>query len=983
MTTRTIIFLFLILTNLFGYSQSRRFSHITSREGISQSEVYSILKDSRGFVWFGTVDGLNKYDGYKIEVINTRRNDPNSLSNNTVRSLVEDQQGRIWIGTDDGLNLYDPKTELIYQINFDSVENKCPVWSLCLQDGHLLVGTAYGLWRAKIDNPSIKVIEAGFKLIPHFSPNQNEIPLIRSIVNSVHGGTWIITINKISRIIFQQNSNEPVFIENISVISDQRAATEDLTGNLWIVSDNEGVLRYNPVTKQISHFTDYGSDFGPSSEKCSSIALDKDGNLWVSTLDRGLNFIRAEELNKNKVRFETIQNMPFEANSINSNLINSLYVSYDNLLWVGTIGAGVNIYDPGQKKFTHYKFRNPNGRLSNSNFIRSVYVDNQNIIWTGTHGNGLFLYNREMNRFQKIGFETQSVFYISNYKGNKNFICCGSGIYLVEFINNELRILSRSLNNPIFFVEKGKDDVYWVASLTGLARIKVVNDKIIADKTYTNNTSPRISTSNCRVLFYDKSNNTLYMGTEGGGLNVISFDSDHYPEKIKVYKKNEHNSLSNNYVRSIIKDKDQNIWIGTYEGLNKMVSDSITGNYIFKTYTKDDGLPNNMIQLIVEDENQHLWIGTNGGLSKYIPLEDRFINYTANNGLQSNEFSEHTVFKKPDGEIILGGINGINTFYPDQIYPSSLIPKTTITGFYLFNEKVSTLKKIGRNVPLKKSITLTDTIVLLPHQKNIGFEFSAMIYPNSEEIRYAYMLEGFDNGWHFTDAGNRISNYTNLRHGKYTFKVKSTNPDGVWEETARELFIHVKTPFIYTWLAYFIYFLIIVLVLIYFSYFSTIRYETKKKLLLEKKHNEKLHELDVLRTKFFINISHDLRTPLTLIREPLDVLLLNTKLNIDVTEKLQLIKRNVKRLNYLIEQLLDVRKSENSILKTTLSSEDIVAFTVEEIAHFSFAIMQKGLKINLSSNPEKIITSFDKGMISKVFFNLISNAIKFTAKGII
>jgi hypothetical protein len=348
-------------------------------------------------------------------------------------------------------------------------------------------------------------------------------------------------------------------------------------------------------------------------------------------------------------------------------------------------------------------------------------------------------------------------------------------------INNDLRILSSSEGPAFFFVEKGKNDVFWAAAIDGLMRIKIVDNKIITENIYTVNTLPRISADNCRVLFYDKSFNTLYVGTEGGGLNVISFDKNQFPDTIMVYKNNEQYSLSNNYVRSIIKDSNQNLWIGTYEGLNKMVSDSITGNINFKTYTKEDGLPNNMIQLIVEDDNHRLWIGTNGGLSQFIPGEDRFTNYTESSGLQSNEFSEHTAFIKPDGEIILGGINGINAFYPDQINLSSLKPKTTITGFYLFNEKVTTLKKIGKKVLLRKSITLTDTIVLLPNQKNIGFEFSAMIYPDGQEIRYAYMLEGYDNDWYYTDAGNRISSYTNLRHGKYTFKVKSTNPDGIWK----------------------------------------------------------------------------------------------------------------------------------------------------------------------------------------------------------
>ncbi len=972
----------LLLFYFSVFAQTRRFKHLTSSDGISQSEVYTFLEDSQGFIWFGTVDGLNRYDGYTLDIFNTNRNDPHSLSNNTVRSLIEDRFGRIWIGTDDGLNVYDPQTELIYQVNINSGESKFSVWSLFIQKGNLILGTASGLWRTEIQDIPVEDLTSNFRKIS-YRGNQ----FIRSILNCKQGGIWIVTSNDVSRIIFEQNSDEPVIIEEItfSGFFPQTTAVEDSAGNLWIASTESGLVRYNPSIKMADYFKESDSFYGLSSRKCSSLATDKSGNLWIGTLDRGLNFIKAEDLNRKKINFEYIQNEPFNENSLNSNLIYSLYVSNDNFLWVGTIGAGVNIFSPEQKKFTLYRFADPTLELSNSNFVRSVYADTQNRIWTGTHGNGLFLFDREKNKFQKLGFETFSIFFIWPFDGKKVFICSGSGLHLVELINEKLRIInSNYIGVPVFNVVKGKNNFYWIATLHGLKRIEIIDNKIIDDKEYSLNTDPGLSHNNCRVLFFDEKNNTLLVGTEGGGLNVISLDNNHLPIRIQVYKKdNGLNSLSNNYVRAIIKDEDETetFWIGTYEGLNKMVKDIVSGSFTFKTYTKKDGLPNNMIQLIAEDQNHNLWIGTNGGLSQFLLADERFVNYTVHDGIQSNEFSEHTVFKKPDGEIIMGGINGINAFYPDQIKISSLKPKTTITGFYLFNEKVSVFEKVGRRAPLSKSITLTDTIVLLPRQKNIGFEFSAMIYPNAEKIQYAYMLDGFDNDWHYTDARNRNVNYTNLRHGKYTFKVKSTNSDGIWDDALTEVFLHVQTPFIYTMYAYAIYGLIIILIFIYFSHYTIIRYTTKKKLLLENEHNEKLHELDELRTKFFINVSHDLRTPLTLIGGPLENILQTKNLNKDLQEKLQLIKRNVKRLNYLVEQLLDVRKAESGKLTSQPKSEDIVSFTNEEIAHFTYAAKQKGLKLNVKSNSEQITACFDRAMISKVYFNVISNAIKFTDRG--
>ncbi|TNF42482.1 MAG: hypothetical protein EP310_05920, partial [Bacteroidetes bacterium] len=534
MALRNIFVLVSLLIFLSGTSQPRRFKQLTSADGISQSEVYSFLEDSRGFVWFGTIDGLNKYDGYNIEIFNTNKNDPHSLSNNTVRSLAEDETGRIWIGTDNGLNMYDPKTELIYQVKLNSGELRFPVWSLYIQDGFLLAGSSSGLWVVKIQNAGIEEIESGFQNITHFSFNQNSSKLIRSIVQSRHGGLWIITSDNISRIIFQQNSNQPVIIEDFSVNINQVSAAEDSTGNLWITTAINGIFRYNPQSRALNHFNATGTFYGPSSLKCSALAVDKKGNLWIGTLDRGLNFIKSEELNNNQIHFERIQNEPYNTGSLNSNLIYSLYVSKDNLLWVGTIGAGVNIFSPEQKQFSHYKFRNPNEDLSNSNFVRAVYTDKENRIWTGTHGNGLFIYDREKDQFKKLGFETQSVFYISNYTDDKKFICSSSGIFLVQLRNNELKILGKFEGSPVFYVEKSKTDVYWVASLNGLTQIRIVNDQLITVQNYTIATKPGISANNCRVLYYDENNNSLYVGTEGGGLNIVSLNMNHVPEKIQV-----------------------------------------------------------------------------------------------------------------------------------------------------------------------------------------------------------------------------------------------------------------------------------------------------------------------------------------------------------------------------------------------------------------------------------------------------------------
>ncbi len=976
-----LIFTSLIISTI-GYSQAHRFKYITSADGISQSEVYSFLEDSQGYMWFGTVDGLNRYDGYRITIFNTEKGNPNAIVNNTIRSLAEDSLGRVWIGTDNGLSLYDPASELIHQIKIAGFENSMlSILSILIDGNKLYIATSAGLLRSEITEN----IESEFEIIENVNPKSFlSQKSIFSIKKSNNGSIWVLSRKFISRIIVQPGKNKAIKIdEQLFRDLDLTDLTEDRYGNLWVTSAKNGLVKYMPESKQLKWFKADNTNYSISSNKCSSLQFDNEGNLWVATRDRGLNFLRADMIGKNNIHFEHILHAPLNINSLNSNLIYSLYVSKDNLLWVGTIGSGVNVLDTEQKEFNHYKIQ-PSSINTGlvSNFVRAVYAGKDGRIWVGTHNNGLFIFDHDKRTFQKMGFGTQAVYFISAYKDNKVFVGCSTGLYLVKLNRNNLNIISHLPTKAVFNVAKSKSNIFWLATVDGLLRVTIVNDQPVDFSVYNTTTTPAISFNNCRVLLYDNDMDELLVGTEGGGLNVVSLDGNQFPKDICVYKKSERPySISNNYVRSLFRDSNHNIWVGTYEGLNKIIRDSGSCNFSFESYNKNNGLPNNMIQLITDDIKGNLWIGTNGGLSKFNPQSNQFTNFTISDGIQSNEFSEHTVFKKTDGEIILGGINGINTFYPEKIKTSRRKPKTTITNFYIFNKRVPVNEKFGGKVPLKKGITLTDTIELMPGQNSIRFDFTAMLFPNSEKIQYAYMLEGFDKDWQFTDFAKRNASYTNLKHGKYVFKVKSTNSDGIWENNPRTIFIHIKTPFVYTWIAYVMYIISIILVFVYFTRFTVIKYTTKKQLLLENEHNRKLQELNNLRTKFFINISHDLRTPLTLISGPLEKILKTQFFKPELKSQLKLINRNVKRLKYLIEQLLDNRRAEMGKLKVKLHLANIVDFVKEEAKYFEYAIQNKGLVLNVISDRAVIVTNFDSDIMSKMIFNLLSNAVKFTENG--
>lgn len=980
-TAKITLVFFLVFINTNIYSQFRRFHQVTSNEGLSQSEVYCFLKDSRGFMWFGTVDGLNRFDGYSIEVFNTEKNNPNALTNNTIRSLAEDNIGRIWIGTDDGLNMYDPQQEIIRQIiPVSSSAQKLDIKTLLIYDTNLFLGTGSGLFRINLQDQINYKEGVDIKQIDLASEQGEAIGNIVNLKKCSLGGLWVQTSSMVSRIVLDNQSDKAVTVETPLMDSSFRFfdLAEDDSNNLWVSCSRSGLLRYNIRTKEKVIFKPSNSNNGPSSLKCSGITVDLMGNVWIGTLDNGLNLITADQVNKEKIEFEYLQYDPYDSSNLNSNLIRTLYSSRDNILWIGTIGKGVNYFDGDQKNFNHLRINN--STTNGSNFIRAVCMNTDEKLWVGTHSNGLYQVNRDLKKIDKLGLENKTVFYITSYAEKKYFICSDEGLYLIEESENGINILSHEESNATFYIVKGKQGYYWLASFEGLFRLKVKDDKIIIDKNYPLKSKESNQPQNCRILYFNDESNELLVGTEGDGLHILSLDDEQEVIEDKRYKSSiSDGSISNNYIRSIIKDSHGDFWIGTYEGLNKIITSSLEGEISFKAYTKKDGLPNNMINLIIEDDENSLWIGTNKGLSKYIPTSKLFVNYFESDGIQSNEFSEHTAYKTRNGEIIMGGVNGITTFYPDKINKSRRKPETTITDFYIDGNRIQPNKTFGKNVPLKKGISVADTITLLPNQNNISFEFSSMLYPEIEKIKYAYMLDGFDKGWQYTDG--TTANYTNLDHGSYIFKVKSTNSDGVWEEEGRNLVIHLKTPFKYTWYAYALYLLALILILVYFSYYSIIRYTTKKELLLEQEHNQNVQSLNKLRTQFFINISHDLRTPLTLIKGPLDSVLREKNLSRDTNEKLFLIRRNVKRLNYLVEQLLDVRRTENQKLVAHLKEQDIIAFTKKEISHFTYAFRKKGLRWKIVAPLSSLMIGFDAGMLSKVYFNLISNALKYTEIG--
>jgi signal transduction histidine kinase/ligand-binding sensor domain-containing protein/CheY-like chemotaxis protein len=971
---------------LHSNSQSLRFNKITSNDGLSQSEVYSFLKDRQGFIWIGTIDGLNRYDGYKISKYNVGLDQNTSLSNNTIHSLVEDFNGRIWIGTDDELNVLNAENQRLFKIKLP-ITSKIfvKIFHLFVDKTLLWISTNQGLFLADISSDNFNVIEKNIINIGKLGNNSIENEYIYRTIKLSNGIYCCALPNSILSFHFDKSKKKFNPIQLSPYFSSLGAShiIEDKNGNLWISNINipeSGLFRFNNERAELTHFTKENSTL--SSNRISSMALDTTGNIWLGTIDNGLIRIKAENVSSKKFPTEIFKNNIFDPKSINSNLIYSLYASADNQLWVGTIGSGVNFLNLKQKNFNHYVIPPfDNEKSIHSNFIRSVFLDNNNCLWIGTHNNGLFLLNRRTNQYKKVGFDTQIVFHIEWFDSNSLFVSTSTGTYLVSLDGRITPV--GDINRACFYSRKVSPNTIFVGGILGLYRLQFNNNKVVRTDRYDSKSSNiKISYDNCRILHHDKLRNQLWVGTEGGGLNILSLNAAFEPIKCEVYKKENH-AISSNYIRSICQTDENTFWIGTHLGLNRCFYNSGREKIAFKGYFLADGLPNNMIQSITIDNNQTLWIGSNLGLTRFDTKKNKMTSYTSADGLQSNEFSEHASFKAPNGELFLGGINGVNSFYPENIKSNNLNPLVTLTDFYLFNEKVTPQTNIKGRILLENPIFMTDKIWLKAKENNFRFDFSSMNFQAPEKIKYAYMLEGYDKKWNTTESGSHTATYTNLEHGSYIFRVKATNDEGVWSKNERIILIDIATPFYLSWFAFLFYITAAGLIIFYFTRYSMIKIATKQQIIFDADHNQRLHELDMIRTRFFINISHDLRTPLTLIAGPLEQILKTENYPEGLKKQLSMVHRNATKLKYLIEQLLDFRKVEVGKLEASFRKVELNQFVKNEIDHFDFILKDKGLDLIYDFKQDNIYTNIDTEKTAKVIFNLLSNAVKFTKQGYI
>ncbi|MEM6841315.1 MAG: two-component regulator propeller domain-containing protein [Bacteroidota bacterium] len=979
---------------LIGQPTPLHFEHLTSEAGLSQNDVNCILQDQQGFLWFGTHDGLNRYDGYNFEVFQFDPNDHQGISSNLIFTLSEDQQGNLWVGTTGGgINRFEVKsgrfTRFVHNPDrSESLSSDYILSSLVDHQGQVWIGTVNGINRHVADTSGL--IGGRFD---HFFSDHSQFPDSRShrintIFQSRSGEFWVGTsLGLYKAKATQLTADHPEF-QLVGERTDIRTINEDQLGNL-IIGTVRGLYQLD-LKQKASQFEQIITVRG-----INTTVVEPNGEIWSGSNQGVFRFSREEGATVPKLvaHYTTDVTNP---HSLNKNIVKHLFLDKSGIIWIGTNGGGVNKFNPQKKAFRHYRKNLQAGSISYDK-IRSIFEDSQRNVWMGTEGGGVNLLMagnspQRYNSFQHFG-DLENVFAIEEtfWNGQRN-IWLGSesaGVYRLRF-EDDGQIVMESTNSElggnisVFSLLEDRLGNLWVGTYNkGLLRLSPDEKGGFTVSMFLHNPAEPTSISNniVRSLLQDR-HGDLWIGT-GNGLNKIASDELQREQPRFVHYKNtlgDTTSISFNYILALHESAAGELWVGTFGGgLNRLITNA-EGEARFSTFNEKDGLANNVVKSILEDDSGDLWIATNRGLSRFNPLEGQFKNYHISDGLQSSEFSELAAFKRQNGEMLFGGINGFNVFYPNCIEDNLYQSQAAITDFQIFNQSVPIGETFNDRVLLEEGITWTNAINLKYWENSFSFEFSALHFAAPDKNQYAYKLEGFDDNWVYTTADKRFATYTNLKHGNYTFRVKASNNDGVWSEESTALAVSIAPPFWLNWWAYLLYGIAFIAAVWFIRKYTLIGIHEKHQLELEHLDKEKSEELHQMKMRFFTNISHEFRTPLTLILGPLEYLLQfgNQVNREDRAEHYLLMQKNARFLLRLVNQLMDFRKLDQGKMKLVLHQEPIGIFVQEVSEPFQFVASKKNVDFRVENQVGETRAWIDKDKLEKILYNLLSNAFKFT-----
>ncbi len=775
------------------------FARLSIEQGLSQSIVECILQDSKGFMWFGTQDGLNKFDGYKFTVLRQDPANPNSLNGNWVLSLCEDRSGLIWIGLfNGGLNSFDPATDRFTSYRAAAGDPRSLSHDLVrtiYEDsrGTLWVGTDGGLNRFNRTTGT-------FVQYHHDARNPRSLSndAVRGIVEDRSGFLWIGTDDGLNR--FDRATGESTRFRNVPgdprSLSDNavRSIYRDRAGTIWIGTEN-GLNSFDPRTRDFTRYRNDPAD--PSSLSNNgvySILEDHTSMLWVGTNKGGLN-----RFDRSTGTFTAYRNDPLDPLSLSYNEIFALCEDRSGVLWIGTWGGGISAYDTKKKEFAHFKRETNNPNSLSHEFVWSLYEDEDGILWIGTHGGGLDRLDRRRNEFRHYRHDSRDPASLSSdivrvITPDRSGILWigtnGGGVDAFDPRTGRFTAYRHDPNDPsslsndeirCIFIDR--DGLLWIGTNGGGMNAFDPASRKFTVYRHDPNDPSSLSNDFVRTIYQDAAG-TYWVGTQGGGLST--FDRRGRTFERRGGSSADSSAVNEQFIMSLYESKAGDLWIATWGGgLQKL--DRVRGTV--RRYTDRDGLASNAIYGMLEDGDGNLWISTNNGLSRFNPKTEFFKNYTAQDGLQSKEFDAGAYFKGRSGEMFFGGINGFNAFFPERIRDNAYIPPVVITSFTKLNREAKT------DVPVSE----LKEVKLSYRDYVFSFEFAALDFTAPGKNLYAYRMEGLDRDWVYTNAAKRYANYTTLRPGAYVFRVKGSNNDGVWNEAGTAVAITITPPFWGTW----------------------------------------------------------------------------------------------------------------------------------------------------------------------------------------
>ena len=974
----------------------------TTKNGLSHDCVRNIYQDAKGFIWIGTEGGLNKYDGYNFNEY-LSKSDYSTFSNQWIGFIYEDISDNgnfLWFGTSEGVQKLDRKTSKLsfYNINkLDTINNR-KMWasSICkVNDTEYLIGGNGLKYFNEKTQKTINYLEEFEELF------------VYSIYKRKQGEFWIGTnfgLFEFSSTLKKVTGDyKNLLPESIHVLS----FYEEDNGNVWIGSDLGLYLFIRNQKIFIRPKFKVGNSLG---KIIHSIFEDSKGNLFAASNNSILSISQSRDsitivkqlLDKISSPYSRGNNRPYNQNVI------SAFIDKSDIIWIGTGCNGIYKLIPNRKKFKLYR-HNPNDNYSlGSSMVTSFCEDNEGNIYIGTVGGNLNQFNRITEKFLRIDLSVDNYsvkqganndIWYSNYYSLINFNVSNnmSTAYFGNGISNTLKFSISQNNNAndalrlriwdslfanfdlsqiktypnIKHLYVDKQGTVWCVITKGNENFNILHTFNLANKEFNPVeilTDERVS--NFITHIYEDNKGIMWFGTEGKGLiKRLKINNGQY--KFIQYKHEElkANTISNNNITVITEDNKGYLWIGTNKGLNKLD----TKHGIFERYGYVDGLKSEFIAGILVDDQETLWISTNKGLSKFDTKIEKFFNYNVEDGLQGNNYSIGSYYKSNVGELYFGGSNGFNMFKPENIQENPFPPDVIINRFTIINEEV----KPGINSPLKISIELAREVILDYDQDIFTLEFAALDYTNPAKNLFAYKLEGVHSDWIYTDSERRFATFTNLNPGSYNFTVKAANNDGIWSDKTTQLLIIITPPWWQTSWAYIGYTLFALLILYITWVMQMRRIKIKHELSMKEFETEKLREVDLMKSNFFANISHEFRTPLTLIKGPVEGLL-NEERSAQRKEIFQTILRNSKNLLNLINELLDLSKLEAGKMKLCAGKYDIVSFTKGIIMSFNSKAEAKEISLSVTSTRNYIELYFDKEKMQKIISNIVSNAIKFT-----